>query len=126
MKKFISFVFLLILLAIMMVTCPNEEAHNQLIKQRFNEAVNAEMKERAGKTFGSIGSALAKPFVKSAINKRLTVDNYGVVSIGKIKLEDSERIISVGLLNHVFTASSERLQSEIQKAIGKKSADEDE
>ena len=126
MKKLLFLVFIVLLLALMMVTCPNEEAHSQLIKQRFNEAVKAEMHEKAGKTLGSIGSALAKPFVKSAINKKLTVENYGVVSIGKLKVGDDERVISVGLLNHVFTASSEHLQGEIEKALHKKSKNDDE
>lgn len=125
MKKFIALIFFLLLLALMMVTCPNEEAHSKLVKERFSEAVKLEMKDKAGKTFGSLGSALAKPFVKTAINKALSVDNYGVVSIGRLKVGESERVISIGLLNHVFTASSQRLQSEIEKALSKKPADDE-
>lgn len=105
---------------------PERRGHRQVIKERLNKAVKAEVDEKVGKGFGSIGSVFTKPVVKSVLKRKFHVDNYVVLSIGRLEMKDSEQIISVGLLNHVFTGSSERFQQEIDKALQGKKADSEE
>ena len=126
MKKFLTLLFIVGVAVLMTATCPNEEAHRQVIKERLNKAVKAEVDEKVGKGFGSIGSVFTKPVVKSVLKRKFHVDNYVVLSIGRLEMKDSEQIISVGLLNHVFTGSSERFQQEIDKALQGKKADSEE
>lgn len=117
MKKFLFLLFFVALAALMAATCPEETAHKEVVKQRLNKAVKAEIDDRLGKGMGSIGSVFTKPVVRSTLNRKFYVENYVVLSIGRLQLKDRNQVISVGLLNHVFTASSERFQEEIDKAL---------
>ena len=46
-----------------------------------------------------IGTGIAGLF----LDGMLQVDNYFVCSVGRIKFEGEEYIVSIGVLNHVFT-----------------------
>lgn len=103
-------VVLAVLLIAMFATCPKPYEHRRVIQEVVREAVDERLGSSqdmvqalmmwAGKKVIGIGSDLA-------IDQLVTVDNYYVVSVGKIDWQGKERIVSVGLLGHVFTADKD-------------------
>jgi len=93
MKKIL--ITLLVLLGLgctAVVSCPDKQAHKDAIMAEVNEAVNDKLDPDKTDTtglsqfFGSIGSGIAGFF----IDKRLTVENYFVCSVGKISTPAGE------------------------------------
>ena len=54
-----------------------------------------------------LGSMIGTGIGGLVIDNMLKVDNYFVCSVGTITYEGETKIVSVGLLNHVFTADDE-------------------
>ena len=117
MKKIL--ITLLVILgigAVAVVTCPDRQTHKDAIMAVVNESINDGLGTTDHETqglsaiFGSIGSSVAGYFIES----RLTVKNYFVFSIGKLKdLNGEDERVSVGVFGHVFTFDKEDLKKAV-------------
>lgn len=105
---------LLVLLAVAgvcVVTCPDKDAHSDALKDLLNTAMTSELskevtnEEEAG--WAMLGSMIGTGIGGLVIDNMLKVENYFVCSVGTITYEGETKIVSVGLLNHVFTADDE-------------------
>ncbi len=108
-KKVITLIVGLIVLALLVVTCPDRQAHQDTLRAVAISYVENSVAERTQDTsgvFGLIGSVLSGPFINTFLDAKLQVHNYLVVSVGQITLGDTTKTVSVGLLNHVFTCSA--------------------
>ena len=120
MKKFlVALVILLAAALAAVVTRPDKEAHMDQIKSVISNAVSDEVQgdsenetvKGLSSVIGSIGSGVAG-FV---LDSRLTVDNYYVCSVGKVKdLKGEQHTVSVGAFGHVFTFGKENLKKAIK------------
>lgn len=91
----------------MCATCPDHDAHSEALKNLLNKTLTAELskdvstEEDAG--WAMFGSMIGTGIGGLVIDNILSVENYFVCSIGTITYGGETRIVSVGLLNHVFT-----------------------
>lgn len=119
---FISLVFILLILCF---TCPSKDDHKKALtdvitqtlddaKQKLND--NSDL---AGidQTFTTMFLSSIDQVVKSSIDSLLKVNNYGVFSIGKINFAGQEKIVSLGILNHVFTLDKQDIEQEINRRL---------
>mgnify|MGYP003501602714 CR=1 FL=1 len=60
-------------------------------------------------------SSMALGLGKMIIKNNMDVDNYFLFSVGKVGSDENERIISVGIMNHVFTISKEELLKKMEE-----------
>ena len=95
------------------VTCPDQDVHTDALKNLLNETITAEMYKdvttEEDEVLAMLASMLGTGIGGLVIDNILNVDNYFVCSIGRIMYDGEERIVSVGLLNHVFTAGEENI-----------------
>lgn len=93
------------------MTCPDRDAHADALKSLANEVLtselSADMPDGEDDAFVAFGSVLGTGLSGFVIDNMLNVENYFVCSIGRVSLGSETRVVSVGLLNHVFTADSE-------------------
>jgi hypothetical protein len=109
MRKGCAFIIvaLVALVVAMFVTCPSEAEHKAVLNREFSAAINEKFgidksDDIIGSIFNMIGQSAVGLSSGFAINNIVTVDNYYIVSIGKMNYGGKERIVSVGVLNHVF------------------------
>ena len=100
---------LLILGGICVATCPDREAHSEALKDLVNQVITAELsgeEEDAGLAMFSsmIGTGLSGLVIDNMLN----VEDYLVCSIGTATYDGETHVVSVGLLNHVFTIDEEK------------------
>ena len=109
MKKFLFVVVVLIALGVtLMLTCPDKKAHQEAIKAVASEVVNAEMDSQSiDESLASIGTVLALGVVDAYLSTGLIVRDHTFYNVGVISYEGEFRIVSVGVLNHVFTIDKE-------------------
>ena len=109
MKKFLFFIVLLAVLALVLIaTCPDKAAHHEAIKSVMSEVINAEMDNSSiDESIASIGTVLAVNLVDSYLNSNLMVRDRTFYNVGVISYDGEFRMVSVGVLNHVFTVDKE-------------------
>lgn len=119
MKKFLFFVVFLVAVALLLVaTCPDREAHRESIKGVLSGAINKEMDQsHIEETMASIGTMLAVSAIDVYLNSNLVVRDHTFYNVGVISYKGEFRVVSVGILNHVFTVSEDDVREFIKKEI---------
>ena len=102
-----TFLVLLGLACVCVVTCPDKDAHSDALKQLLYTVMTEELykdvetDEDAG--WAMLGSMFGTGIGGLMIDNMLKVDNYFVCSIGTMTFDGETKIVSLGLMNHVFT-----------------------
>ena len=102
-----TFLVLLGLACVCVVTCPDKSAHSEALKDLLNTVMTEELNksvetdEDAG--WAMLGSMIGTGIGGLMIDNMLKVENYFVCSVGTMTFEGETKIVSLGLMNHVFT-----------------------
>jgi hypothetical protein len=109
MKKFLFFIVLLVVMALVLIaTCPDREAHRTAIKDVVAGVVNSEMNNQSlNEALASIGTAVAISTADAYLNSSLMIRDHTFYNVGVIDYDGEFRMVSVGVLNHVFTISED-------------------
>lgn len=111
MKKLLLFILILVAVAgVCVVTCPDKEAHSEALKDLVNTALTEELAEGVSESeagFVAFGSMLGTGLAGIVLDNTLKVENHFVCSVGTITYAGKTKIVSFGILNHVFTADKE-------------------
>ena len=125
MKKFLFFIVLLAVMALVLIaTCPDKATHHEAIKSVMSEVINAEMDNSSiDGSLASIGTVLAINLVDSYLNSNLMVRDRTFYNVGVVSYNGEFRMVSVGVLNHVFTIDKETarefLKDKLNEALPK-------
>ncbi len=131
MKKIL---FLVILAAVVVggvVTCPDKKAHKEALADTFAEYASYKIDENKDNGLSDVLNeglkALRKvggdKVVEATLSQFLEVDNYYVLSIGRLKQGGEKKLISIGLFGHVFTPTSSMIDHALK---GQKDQKEEE
>lgn len=107
-RKYGCLVWIAILL-ILLLTCPGKDSHAEKINEAFTEYMGSRSIDNNGE---ALSYGLALLLGNYAINRITSVDNYGVFSLGRISFGGESRIVSFGILGHVFTFSLSTLKED--------------
>ena len=111
MKKLLLFILILVAVAgVCVVTCPDKAAHSEALKDLVNTALTEELAEGVSESdagFVAFGSMLGTGIAGIVLDNTLKVENHFVCSVGTITYDGKTKIVSIGILNHVFTADKE-------------------
>jgi hypothetical protein len=122
MKKFLFLiVFLAVVAGALIATCPDRNAHLEAIKSVVSEVANEEMDKQSNiltTGLASISTMLTINIADSYLKSNLIIRDHTFYNIGYINYNDDLRMISFGILNHVFT-----LDKETAKEIMKEKAE---
>lgn len=94
-----------------MATCPDREAHSEALKDLVNQVITAELsseEEEEDADLVMFGSMIGTGLSGLVIDNMLNVEDYLVCSIGTATYDGETHVVSVGLLNHVFTIDEEK------------------
>ncbi len=106
MKKIIiAFAFLFLFMILCMVTCPDRQAHQGAIVAKYGRV------DKEAGDWERLGGAIGSKFLSLSLDSRLDVQDCIVVSLGQI---DGDKIVSVGLLGHVFVVGKEQIDEALK------------
>lgn len=100
---------------LLFVTCPDKPRHKEAVMKEVKEAVRSEI-SLGDDMMGMFGNLLTGGIVGVAVDNMLDVDYYGVCSVGRISLDDKSKVVSFGILGHVFTFDSDDLKEQMDNA----------
>ena len=118
MKKFLLFVLILMIVAgVCVVTCPDKASHREALKDVLNTAITEELSSSDDSDAGFVmfGSMIVTGIGGLMIDNMLKVDNHFVCSIGTMTYDGETRVVSVGIMNHVFTPGKEDLKRAVKE-----------
>jgi hypothetical protein len=111
MKKFLFLiVFLAVVAGALIATCPDRNAHLEAIKSVVSEVANEEMDKQSNiltTGLASISTMLTINMADTYLKSNLIIRDHTLFNIGYISYNDDLRMISFGILNHVFTLDKE-------------------
>ena len=111
MKKFLFLiVFLAVIAGALIATCPDRNAHLEAIKSVVSEVANEEMDKQSNiltTGLASISTMLTINMADTYLKSNLIIRDHTLFNIGYISYNDDLRMISFGILNHVFTLDKE-------------------
>ena len=106
MKKTIILVaFLFLLMILCLATCPQKQAHHEAIVAKWSQV------DKDANGWDKLGGALGGKFISLALDTRLDVQDCVVLSLGQI---DGDKIVSVGILGHVFVVRKEKIDEALK------------
>lgn len=123
--SFVALIFLLIF------TCPSADDHKRVLSDVVTSTINdAETSavtdttdELTAKALQTFNDVFTKKIINGAIDNLVSVDNYFVGSVGKINIGGKSYIVSVGVLNHIFTLNKDQLKLAAEKYYKKTKID---
>lgn len=112
MKKLLLLILILVVITgVCIVTCPNKASHTAALKEVLNMALTEELySSESDAGLVMLGSMIGTGLGGLVIDNMLKVDNYFVCSIGTIAYDGGTRVVSIGVLNHVFTPDEKDLK----------------
>ena len=122
MRNFLLFTLIIVFISgFCVISCPDKEAHSEAIMENINELIDEEatkdVTNESEKALALLASSLVSGISNLVIDSRLSVNNYFLFSVGKVTFDGESKIVSVGLLNHVFTDINDNLKKEIEKRL---------
>jgi hypothetical protein len=109
MNKILYLVVFLVLIVISFLTNPSEQEHKEVVFREVTSCVQHIIDKKSSKdslklgTLGSVlGNILLEPIILNLTQNMVVTDNYYLLSLTKIKYNNENNIIGIGLLGHVF------------------------
>ena len=104
---------------LLIFTCPDSRAHKEKIQSVVTSAVDDMLREQDNPLLIVIGTMASTKIVEMAVTDKITVDNYFLFSFGYFYNEGERQLVSIGILNHVFTLSEDQVKTNIREALRK-------
>jgi len=131
MKKILFLVILAAAVVGAVVTCPDKKAHKEALADTFAEYASYKIDENKDNGLSDVlneglkvlRKAGGDKVVEATLSQFLEVDNYYVLSIGRLKQGGEKKLISIGLFGHVFTPTSSMIDNALK---GQKDQKEEE
>lgn len=101
-SKGLWFLLIAVIIAgVMIMTCPSKEQHAEKIRSFAMQKMNDEIQDKDGLTQGL--AILLGPFVvDKVLDYTLEVDNYFIFNVGRIKFDDVDKVVTIGVFNNVI------------------------
>lgn len=115
LKLVVTLVIVVAVAVFMAMTKPSEADHSAVMQERFEDVAYSYL----GASRDGLISFLVEPAVGKIMKSCFEVNDYVLVSVGRIvdpNHPDAEpTTVSIGLMNHVFAPSAERIRKIIDE-----------
>lgn len=120
-KKFIGLGISILLIALLVVTCPQKDAHQDEVRLMATNVLDKKIlssqpKEEFG-TLSALGSLFVPELVDAFLGSRLKVYNYFVFSIGKVCYNGKSMVVSFGILGHVLALGQDEMEKSLEHIV---------
>lgn len=111
MKRLICILIVVIIAVAMVITCPDKEQHltalnnewtSYMDEKRMEEDAEKQTDDPFSKGLNMLIYSAAGSFVKAVFEQQLIVKNNFIYSTGEINTDEGSKVVSLGLLGHVF------------------------
>lgn len=126
MNKILVAIILVLAVALaMVVTCPDKQAHQEAIINEVKAAVTAYIEDETkeddksdsekralANVVSDFGVLVASQLADYHLDANLEVDNYFVISVGTIEIDEKKTPVTIGAFGHIFVLFSEKMHKD--------------
>jgi len=118
MKKLLVVIILLLVAVLLCMTRPDEDKHKAAMMKAVKEYVDEEATNRGfgDNALTQIGKTVVTKAIETALSSKLQLNDYYLFNTTSVVIDHQEKMLSLGLLGHVFTFDKDRLRQELQEA----------
>ena len=122
MKKFLIGALVLVAVIAMVKTVPDKKAHKNAMMEAVKEYIDEEAAKRGigDGVLAKLGKGIVNKTIEVALNSKLEVDNYLIFNTTHVELDGESKVLSLGVLGHVFTFDKEMLREALEEAASEK------
>lgn len=107
-----------ITLIVLAMTVPSRQTHIETVKDVTSEWINATVNDKiGGNILGEVAKWVGASGTDFLIDQIFHYDNYFVCSVGHIEIGTKSKMISFGILGHVFTFDKDDINAVIEKEL---------
>lgn len=117
MKKLLVLIIILAVAILMTQTVPDKKAHKRAMMEAVSEYVDDKAEENGfhSNVITNIGKSVVNFAVATAIDAKLKVHNYYLFNTTSVRLKGEDKLLSVGVLGHVFTFDKKMLRKALEE-----------
>jgi hypothetical protein len=121
MKKLLIGIIVIVAVVAMAKTVPDKKAHKKAMMEAVKEYVDEEATNRMGdNVLTDLGKGIVNKTVEVALNSKLEVDNYLICNTTHVKMGDETKVLSFGIIGHVFTFDKQMLREALEASAKEK------
>ena len=98
---------------VMALTCPKKQQHVEVLSDRFSYILGDQIGQ--DDDLSVLGTMIGSKIAKGIIDTFITVDDYVLFSVGHVRYDGEDYIVSIGAFGHVFTASKEQIKRRLEQ-----------
>ena len=109
MKKILTLIVLVVVLAALAVTNPSREDHVAAVNQVVSSAIEQNMQSDNAvlNLVGKVGSMFGSAVAGNVVDNKLEYCNYYLFSLSRAEFDGKNYYLSVGILGHAITTFNE-------------------
>ena len=109
MKKILTLIVLVVVLAALAVTNPSREDHVVAVNQVVSSTIKQNMQSDNAvlNLVGKVGSMLGSAVAGNVVDDKLEYCNYYLFSLSRAEIDGKNYYLSVGILGHAITTFNE-------------------
>ena len=100
--KYTTWIILIAIVVIAAITNPDKAMHREAVKDEVKELVRDEIGDSDIESF--FGKIIVGALLDTFVEQAITVDNYLVFSLSKMRIDNKDKVIGIGLFGHVFVS----------------------
>jgi len=116
----LSVIAVIVLLMAMVVTCPKARDHKEVLKivlrevieEKIDDVVSRDMLGSVVKLAGNMAMGSTSDY---AIDRFIRVDDYFLFSVGRLRIGTTDRVVSIGVFNHVFAPDKDDILNSVKR-----------
>lgn len=104
-KKILAIAVIIIAIVVLALSCPDKQAHVDALNNELMSKINQSIaNDDSPSTNGvdELTASLASSIIPKVLKSKLDVRNYFLFSIGEITYDGKTKVVSLGVLGHVF------------------------
>jgi hypothetical protein len=102
------------------VTCPKPAEHYKALNELVGHTIESQAASSDGlaqQVIAALGRVAYDQVGSGIVERMVHVDDYVVVSIGRMHWQGEDHVVSVGILGHVVTPSEAQLAEAVREAL---------
>ena len=122
MKKLLGILIILCIAILMALTVPDIEEHKKAMMKAIAEYVDEEADNMGipDNDITRFGKKTVTKTIEHVLSSKLEESNYLIFNTTHIELEEKDKVLSLGMFNHVFTFDKDMLREALEKKAEEK------
>lgn len=113
----IALIAVVVIIVLALLTCPDKSKHSEALKDKLSSVIAGQTISKDTDDMTVLEVSLINALVGRVLDNLITVDDFGLFSVGRLTIKESENnIVSIGAFGHIFSKSKDQMRKDINES----------